>query len=189
MVEMKNLQTERLILRTLDESHAEKVLEYHLLNQDFLSAWEPVRDDSFYTLESTQEMLKKDLQNLQQGMSYKLWIFKKEDSEQNIIGAISLNHIIRGAFQSCLLGYKLAGTEINQGYMTEALKIAIDFAFTDLKLHRIEANIMPRNLPSLRVVEKLNFYYEGFAKKYLKINGKWEDHLHMVKLNEMMEEI
>lgn len=63
----------------------------------------------------------------------------------------------------------------------------IAIAFRDLELHRIEANIMPHNKASLRVVEKQGFQFEGLAKKYLKIDGKWEDHIHMVLLNEEME--
>ena len=89
-----------------------------------------------------------------------------------------------GAFLSCYLGYKLDKDEINKGYMTEAVKKGVEVVFNELGLHRIEANIMPRNKASLRVVEKLGFYNEGLAYKYLKINGKWEDHIHMVLLNE-----
>ncbi|WP_278244288.1 GNAT family N-acetyltransferase [Caldisalinibacter kiritimatiensis] len=95
--------------------------------------------------------------------------------------------MVRGPFLSCFLGYKLDKDEVNKGYMTEALKMGIDIAFNELKLHRIEANIMPKNEASLRIVKKLGFYEEGVAKKYLKINGKWEDHIHMVLLNEDIE--
>jgi ribosomal-protein-alanine N-acetyltransferase len=103
------------------------------------------------------------------------------------IGTVSLSNIVRGPFQSCHLGYKLDKDEINKGFMTEAVEKVINITFKDLKLHRIEANIMPKNKASLRVVEKLNFYNEGIAYKYLKINGKWEDHIHMVLLNEDLE--
>ena len=67
--------------------------------------------------------------------------------------------------------------------MIEALRAAIVIIFKELKLHRIEANIMPRNRHSMNLVKKLGFEYEGLAKKYLKINGKWEDHIHMTILN------
>jgi ribosomal-protein-alanine N-acetyltransferase len=67
--------------------------------------------------------------------------------------------------------------------MTEAIGRGIDYIFRKEQLHRIEANVMPRNAPSLRVVEKLGFCEEGIAKNYLKIDGKWEDHIHMVLLN------
>jgi len=96
-------------------------------------------------------------------------------------------NIVRGVFLSCHLGYGLDKDEINKGYMTEALNAVIRFAFDKVKLHRIEANVMPRNKPSIRIVEKLGFKNEGLARKYLKINGKWEDHIHFVVLNKKLE--
>ncbi len=71
--------------------------------------------------------------------------------------------------------------------MTEAIVKMVAIAFEKLSLHRIEANIIPRNTRSIRTVEKAGFEYEGISKKYLKINGVWEDHVHMVILNEAME--
>lgn len=68
--------------------------------------------------------------------------------------------------------------------MTQAVEAVTQMAFTQLNLHRIEANVMPRNTASLGVLQKCGFEHEGVAKKYLKINGVWEDHIHMVKLNE-----
>ena len=93
-------------------------------------------------------------------------------------------NIIRVAFLSCHLGYKLDKDEINQGYMTEALERAKDIIFDEFGLHRIEANIIPRNTRSMRVVQKLGFHEEGLAYRYLRINGKWEDHVHMALLND-----
>ncbi|MDF2805036.1 MAG: alanine acetyltransferase [Anaerocolumna sp.] len=97
---------------------------------------------------------------------------------------ISFSNIVRGAFLSCHLGYSLDEQYINQGYVTEAIRTGIEVIFKEYKLHRIEANIMPRNLRSKKVCEKLGFKEEGLAKDYLKINGKWEDHIHMVLLND-----
>lgn len=76
---------------------------------------------------------------------------------------------------------------MNQGLMTEGIQAVIIYAFEELQLHRIEANIMPRNKASMKVVQKLGFYEEGLAYKYLKINGVWEDHFHMVIRNVTME--
>ncbi|OPJ57250.1 GNAT family N-acetyltransferase [Alkalithermobacter paradoxus] len=84
------------------------------------------------------------------------------------------------------IGYSLDKDEINKGYITEAIKKGIDIMFNEFGIHRIEANIMPKNKRSLRVVEKLGFYNEGLAYKYLNMNGKWEDHIHMVLLNDNM---
>ena len=85
---------------------------------------------------------------------------------------------------SCYLGYKLDREHIRKGYMTEALREGIKWMFHKEKLHRIEANIMPRNEASIKTVEKLGFVYEGISKSYLNINGVWEDHIHMVLLND-----
>ena len=79
------------------------------------------------------------------------------------------------------MGYKLDAALCGQGYMTEAVQKLSEIAFKELGLHRIEANIMPRNAASLRVAEKAGFYREGLALKYLNINGVWEDHIHMVR--------
>ncbi len=93
-----------------------------------------------------------------------------------ILGQVSLNNIVRGAFQSATLGYWIGAEFAGRGYMTEALTLAVEHAFHALKLHRVEANIIPRNAPSLALVKKLGFRYEGTAARYLKIAGSWQDH-------------
>jgi [ribosomal protein S5]-alanine N-acetyltransferase len=178
-------ETERLYLKVLDESCSHNVLDYYLRNKEFLGEWDPIRNKEFYSLDCQRELLKKDMSNFEAGNQLRLWIFKKgENVSERVIGSVAFSNIVRGAFLSCHLGYKLDKDEINKGYATEAIKKGIDIIFKEYKLHRIEANIMPKNKPSLRVVEKLGFYNEGLAYKYLKIHGKWEDHIHMVLLNE-----
>jgi ribosomal-protein-alanine N-acetyltransferase len=175
--------TERLQIKVLDKTSADMVLDYYSRNKSFLSQWEPIRNEEFYSIPFHEELLQKYLHQTEQGTSLRLWIFKKDDPGR-IIGTIGFNNIVRGAFLSCHLGYSLDKDEINKGYMTEALISGIDMIFNEFGLHRIEANIMPKNLRSLKVVEKLGFYNEGMAYSYLKINGQWEDHIHMVLLNE-----
>lgn len=175
-------ETERLSLKVLDRTYANLVLDYYTRNKDFLEEWDPLKVEEFYTAEYHEKQLEAELVNIGNRNLLKLWIFKKDKNK--IIGFISFNNIIRGAFHSCHLGYKLDKDEINKGYITEALQKGIEVIFNEYKLHRIEANIMPKNKRSLRVVEKLGFYNEGLAYKYLKINGKWEDHIHMVLLND-----
>ncbi len=183
---MKNVyETERLILKILDKTYAELVIDYYLRNNSFLEEWEAVKSEKFYTKEYQEEQLEKELFNIKNNSTLRLWIFKKED-DNKIIGSVAFNNIIWGAFLSCHLGYKLDKDEVNKGYMTEAIKNGSEIIFKEYGLHRIEANIMPKNKPSLKVVEKLGFYNEGLAYKYLKINGKWEDHIHMVLLNDKM---
>ncbi|QEN05259.1 GNAT family N-acetyltransferase [Thiospirochaeta perfilievii] len=107
--------------------------------------------------------------------------------EGQLIGQINISNIVYGPFLSCFLGYKLGEKFQGMGYMGEALNKVIDIAFNQYKLHRIEANIIPKNIKSINVVERLNFVNEGLSKKYLKINGQWQDHSHYVLLNNLLE--
>ncbi len=179
----KVYETDRLILKVLDSTHAGLVLDYYTRNKSFLDEWEAVKDEDFYTKQFHESQLSKDLVDFENKRSLRLWIFKKDDDSKTI-GSVAFNNIVMGAFWSCHLGYKLDKDEINNGYITEAIQKGIDVMFDEYGLHRIEANIMPKNVRSFKVVEKLGFYNEGLAYKYLKINGKWEDHIHMVLLNE-----
>lgn len=179
----KIYETERLVLKTLDNSSANLVLDYYVRNKDFLEEWEAVKEEGFYTEAFLSSVLDLDSINMELGSSLRFWIFKK-GYENRIIGSVAFNNIVGGAFLSCFLGYKLDQEEINRGYITEAIQKGIGVMFQEYGLHRIEANIMPKNARSLRVVNKLGFYHEGLAYRYLKINGKWEDHIHMVLLND-----
>lgn len=180
------LQTPRLLLKSGDAVTAEAVLDYFLRNKEFLTEWEVLRQPQFYTLETQKQMLDEDTANMERGQLVKLWLYKADEPER-VIGSVALSNIVRGVFLSCHLGYRLDEAEQGKGYMTEAVREMVAYAFQKLGLHRIEANIMPRNTASLKVTEKLGFYHEGLAKRYLRINGKWEDHIHMVLLNEEME--
>ena len=178
----KFYETERLSLKVLDKSSADQVLDYYRRNKDFLKEWEPEREESFYTLACQEKLLEQDSMDMNRNISLRLWIYKKEECNK-VIGSLAFTNIVRGVFLSCYLGYKLDRDEINKGFMTEAVNKGIEIMFQDYGLHRIEANIMPKNAGSLGVVNKLGFYNEGIARNYLKINGKWEDHIHMVLLN------
>ena len=181
-------ETPRLLLRSVNESATPEILAYLKRNETFLEPWEIKRDASYFTLEHQQTLLTDEAAKMAQGSFCKVWIYLKEgEGEGHVIGSAALSNIVRGAFQSCHLGYKLDEQQQSKGYMTEALQALIRYTFEDLKLHRIEANIIPRNAASLSVVKKLGFYEEGLALKYLLINGVWEDHIHMVLRNEQME--
>ncbi|RCX19737.1 ribosomal-protein-alanine N-acetyltransferase [Fontibacillus phaseoli] len=180
------LHSERLILKVLDGSNAVEVLEFVLRNKEFLEPWEPVRSEEYFTLSYQEDLLVKEFSQFRKRELYKLWMFRKEEPEK-VIGSITLSNIVYGAFQSCHLGYRIDQSAQGRGLMTEAVAAVADYAFSELGLHRIEANIMPRNKASLKVAEKAGFYHEGLALRYLKINGVWEDHFHMVLRNERIE--
>jgi ribosomal-protein-alanine N-acetyltransferase len=91
-------------------------------------------------------------------------------------GTVNINSIIRGRYQGASLGYAAFAPSAGQGYMTEGLTIALQHAFTDLRLHRLEANIQSANTASLALAKRLGFRYEGLSHAYLYIDGAWRDH-------------
>ena len=97
------------------------------------------------------------------------------DSDE-LVGVININEIVGGAFQSGYLGYYAFASHANQGLMTEGLAMVIDDAFRRLGLHRLEANVQPGNLASIKLVRRLGFRQEGYSPRYLKIRGRWRDH-------------
>src|SRR5687768_5359167 len=97
-----------------------------------------------------------------------------EDS--TIVGTVNLSQIFRKAFQNAYLGYQLFAGYTGHGYMTEAVELALRYAFTNLALHRVEANVQPSNKPSIGVLKRNGFAKEGFSRRYLKIAGRWRDH-------------
>lgn len=165
---------------------AEMVTDYYRRNREFLRPFEPEREARFFEMEYQREFLENEDKDMENGVSARFYIQPITEPEK-VIGMIGLSNIVRGAFQSAFLGYKLDGAYCNRGFMTMAVAMMVEYAFQELKLHRIEANVMPRNKVSLQVLEKNGFEREGLARRYLCINGVWEDHIHMVIRNTEME--
>jgi len=95
-----------------------------------------------------------------------------------IVGFFNISEIVRGFFQSAFLGYGAVAAHAGHGYMSDGLQLVLARAFTDLRLHRLEANIQPGNTASIALVERAGFVREGFSERYLKIGGRWRDHEH-----------
>ena len=93
-----------------------------------------------------------------------------------VVGSIEISRIARGNFKSAYLGYSVLPADRGRGYMTEALHLALRYAFRTLRLHRVEANIEPGNEPSIALVRRAGFTREGFSRRYLKLGGRWRDH-------------
>jgi len=159
-------------LHTVDD--APVLSEVLCRNRAFLAPWLPLRPDGFYTVEGQQESVAQALVQHEAGNSLPLVIV---DHRVQVAGTITLQSIIRGAFQSCSVGYWLAEDAQGCGLATQALREATRLAFHDLQLHRVQAETLVHNLPSQRVLERLDFARYGLAPAYLKIAGQWQDNL------------
>ena len=177
------MQDERIRLIPADLSLAPRVADFYARNREFLRPYEPIRREDFISLACQERALKKEVAEWKAGTGYRFYIVPA-DSPREIIGTIALSNVVMGAFCSAYLGYKLDEAHQGRGYMTAAVGMVVKYAFEELRLHRIEANVMPRNRASLRVLEKNGFENEGLSRAYLNINGVWEDHVHMVKLSD-----
>jgi [ribosomal protein S5]-alanine N-acetyltransferase len=101
-----------------------------------------------------------------------------------MVGVVNLNNLIRGAFHNAFLGYYGFVPYSGEGLMHEGMLLVLNHAFRKLKLHRLEANIQPGNHASIALVQKCGFVREGFARRYLKIGGRWRDHERWAILSE-----
>ena len=176
------LETERLIIEPLGPSRAGEVLEFLVRNREAFAQWEPVREESFFILERQRALLMDAAAALRQGTRFQFWMVERDTGA--VVGSVNFFGVVRQAFQSCLVGFKTDAARQGRGYMTEALGAAVRHMFDEAGLHRVEANVMPRNAASLRVLGKLGFEPEGLARRYLRIAGVWEDHLRLARRNE-----
>lgn len=174
---MSTLLGRRVLLRPLGVADFAAWSEVRTRSGEWLLRWEPRRlpgqpdvttdRDAFSVRCSARE------RERQLGTGYGFGIFV----EGRFAGEINLSSIQRGPFQSAYVGYWIDEAVAGQGYTPEALVVLARFAFDDLRLHRIQVSIIPRNTASRRVVEKLKIRDEGVAERYLEINGVWEDHV------------
>jgi len=176
-------QTERLLLRELGPEHAGAVRDYGLRSAVSHLEWDPRRPADYWELPIVAERLHEQLSEARAGTSLCLCISAASNPDA-VIGVVNLRNIIRGALMSAHVGYALAPEAVGQGYMTEAVDCVVRVAFTQLGLHRLEVNIMPRNTRSLGVAKRTGFTEEGYSTGYLRINGRWEDHVRLAQLNE-----
>lgn len=148
--------------------------ELRALSRAHLVPWEPLwpRDDlsrSGYRrrLRHYQREARED-----QGYAYLLF----DAATDQLMGGVTLSNVRRGVTQAATLGYWLGLPYVGRGHMTEAVRALMSHSFETLRLHRVEAAVQPANVPSRRVLERVGFVKEGLARRYIKINGVWQDH-------------
>lgn len=171
------ISTDRLYIRTVQESDAEKLLQFELKNQKH---WMPYATNAFQdsaTVSYWQKKLKEFALEFLNNQAFRFLLFQKSHASSDIIGMCNFTQIFRGPFQACYLGYKIDREFEGKGLMSEALTKLISYMFEVQNLHRIMANFVPSNKRSEKLLSKLGFQKEGYAKEYLFINEKWEDHV------------
>jgi len=166
----------RVVLRPLSAADFPAWSEVRVRNEDWLLVWEPkrqpghpdpARDRDAFTVRCHARERERQL-----GTGYGFGIFVDE----HLVGEINLNAIQRGPFQNAYVGYWVDQARAGRSYVPESVVVLTRFAFDELRLHRLQIAIIPRNARSRRVMEKLAYREEGLAKRYLEINGVWEDH-------------
>lgn len=161
-----------IIIRSLSVNDIQALLDFEIRNREHLDATSPEKPEEFYTIAGQELRIERVLVSKMHDLGYSYGVFKGKE----LIGTVDLFQVERGAIQGAWLGYCIDYKYQGCGYATEAVKRMIDFAFYDLRLHRVEASAMPKNEASIRVLEKAGFHREGLSQKNVKIQGVWEDH-------------
>ena len=156
---------------------APRLLAYARDNREHLAPWSPPRSDDYYAEPYWHNRLQIAREEFSRGESVRLVLFPRAGPLEEVVGECNFTSIARGWFQACYLGYNLDRRAQGKGLMHEALVAAINYVFSDLKLHRIMANYMPANERSARLLRRLGFTVEGYARDYLFIAGEWRDHI------------
>ena len=170
------LHGRRVMLRPLVANDFAAFSEVRIRNGRWLTDWEPLRPmagvDPAHNAEAFERRCVVRERERAAGNAYSFGIF----IDSIFCGEVNLNGVTRGSMQSATVGYWVDHAKAGHGYVPEAVAVVTHFAFEQLRLHRLEICIIPRNANSLRVVHKLEWRYEGRAERFLEINGVWEDH-------------
>ncbi|ASS67778.1 MULTISPECIES: GNAT family protein [unclassified Paenibacillus] len=184
---MSTLKGNRIELSFVEEKDAPALLKLEQSNKDFFQLYSGTKTGRFYTLEAQEERIAGAMKQREQDRGYQMLI--RLQAAPEVIGTIALTEVARGNLQSAWLGYMLDRGHNGQGLMTEAVRLLVPYAFGELDLHRLEAGVMPHHEGSIRVLAKAGFQKEGLARKNVRINGRWEDHVTLAIVREEPEEL
>ncbi|GAB3477968.1 GNAT family N-acetyltransferase [Marinomonas epiphytica] len=170
-----SINTPRGVLTILEESQAGLLYDYVNEERSFLKPWEPKRSDAYYSMETCELRVREMRRDF---IEEKAVVFCLLNQDQTRMLAYSnYSNLIKGVLCSCSLGYSIREAEQGKGLMREALENGIEYLHKHMGIDRIQANYMPRNKKSASVLHGLKFTEEGYAKRFLKIDGVWEDHV------------
>jgi ribosomal-protein-alanine N-acetyltransferase len=169
------LQSGRVMMRLPVMADYAEWAQLRSASRSFLEPWEPTwpRDD--LTKPAFRQRVRRYNRDMRDDYAYAFFIFCQQSGQ--LAGGLTLSNVRRGVAQSASVGYWVGLPFAGQGYLTDALGAAVRFAFESLRLHRVEAACLPHNEASRRLLQKVGFKEEGYARQYLKIDGRWQDHV------------
>lgn len=169
------IETERVVLRAPQMSDYPAWAKLRATSRDFLVPWEPLWALDELSRASFRRRVRHYLRDMREDMGYALFVYDTQSTA--LVGGITLCNVRRGVTQSCTLGYWVGAAHAKRGYMTAAVRAVVPFVFDSLELHRLEAACLPTNTASMRLLKRVGFTREGLARRYLRINGDWRDHV------------
>ncbi len=169
------IETDRVLLRAPQMSDYSAWAELRAASQDFLVPWEPLWAPDELSRASFRRRIRHYMRDMREDVGYALFVYDTRST--SLVGGITLCNVRRGVTQSCTLGYWVGAAHARRGFMTAAVRAVVPFVFDSLELHRLEAACLPENTASMRLLERVGFKREGLARRYLRINGDWRDHV------------
>ncbi len=166
---------DQVVLRIPQMSDFAEWAKLRAVSRDFLVPWEPTWPANDLTRAAFRQRIRRYQRDVHEEVSYPFFVFLL--SEDILVGGITLSNIRHGVAQCCSIGYWIGEHYQNCGLTSDAVRAVVQFAFDTLNLHRVEAACLSSNQPSIRLLRRCGFTEEGYARRYLKINGIWQDHL------------
>lgn len=178
VTKLMEILTETCVLRPRALRDVSDLSRYYTENADHLRKWDPLRPEGYHRQLAWMDRVQAD------GPDEVHLIARRSTAAQDIAAVISFTGIMRGAFQACYMGFSVDHRLEGTGLMYEVAEAAIQHMFTTEGLHRIMASHMPENTRSAALLDRLGFQNEGLARRYLKIQGAWRDHVLTARLND-----
>ena len=163
-----------LSLRRPRPDDARALLDFQLRNYEHFTSTSPARSPDFASEAFWAERIALNQRNFEEDRGCTMYLF---EGAERIVGQVNLMNFVRGALQGCDLGYGIDAAHQGTGLMFWAVSQALRYAFDVLNLHRVQANHLPENQRSARLLARLGFQREGYAPKFLLIDGVWQDHV------------
>ena len=168
------LRGKNVYLRAPRSGDRRQWMDVRRVSRDYLQPWEPTWPEDAVERTAFRRRLRRFREDWRDGTSYPFFIFRRETDD--LLGGITLSNLRRGVTQAGTIGYWMGLPYARRGHMAEAVGLVLDFAFDDLRLHRVEAACLVHNEASSKLLLKLGFSEEGLARQYLCIDGRWQDH-------------